>query len=131
LLTENVRMPVSSTCASTLMVLEIRKVTMVPPSRSRTSSSVTVPVGWVRVAPESFSSSQVITDWSSVETMTTRAETPSISFGSRRIEEIAPSRISPTPSGRRGMTPGFGGCAHPGGAADHPGAWPHPGAAGA
>ena len=121
-------MPVSSTCASTLMVLEIRKVTTVPPIRSKIWSSVTVPVGWVRVAPESFSSSQVITDWSSVDTMTTSAETPSISLGSRRIEEIAPSRISPTPSGRSGMTPGLGGWFHPGGAEDHPGAWPQPGA---
>ncbi len=40
--------------------------------------------------------------------LTTTAERPSMTFGLRRTLWIAPSRISPMPSGRRGMTPGLG-----------------------
>ena len=45
----------------------------------------------------------------------TMAERPSIGAGLRRMVVIAPSRISPTPSGRSGMTPGLttGGGTHP------------------
>ena len=39
----------------------------------------------------------------------TTADSPSISRGCARIAEIEPSRISPRPSGRSGMMPGFGG----------------------
>jgi hypothetical protein len=61
-------------------------------------------------------------------TTATTAESPSMIAGWARMLEIAPSRISPTPSGRSGMTPGLGG----GGGGAHcpqagPGCGPAPG----
>ncbi len=52
----------------------------------------------------------------------TTADRPSISAGWARMAEIAPSRISPTPSGRSGMMPGLGG-----GGGAHCGCCPQPG----
>ena len=42
--------------------------------------------------------------------VTTTADRPSMIFGLARTHWMAPSRISPTASGRSGMTPGFGAC---------------------
>jgi len=71
-------------------------------------------------SPASCSRTQEIGTVTSWVTTATKADSPSIRRGFARIVEIAPSRISPTPSGRSGMTPGFGGC--------HAACWscPHP-----
>jgi len=42
------------------------------------------------------------------EIVMTTAARPRMALGLRRMEAKAPSRISPTPSGRSGITPGLG-----------------------
>jgi len=42
------------------------------------------------------------------DAVSSSAAMPSVALGLRLIDVNAPSRISPTPSGRSGMTPGFG-----------------------
>ena len=42
------------------------------------------------------------------EIVMTMAARPRMALGLRRMEAKAPSRISPTPSGRSGITPGLG-----------------------
>ena len=56
-----------------------------------------------------LSSSQVTGTVSTCAMTATTADSPSIIRGCARIAEMAPSRISPRPSGRSGMMPGFGG----------------------
>ena len=94
---------VTATCTPVAVIALAAKVTSALALSSAGSSKLN------EVSALSRSSSQVTGTVSTWVITATTADSPSISRGCARIAEIAPSRISPTPSGRSGMMPGFGG----------------------
>ena len=90
--------------------------------------------GWGRLTPPARLSrvSDRVVETIALIVMIT-AEMPRMVLGLRRMDANAPSRISPTPSGRSGITPGLGADAPyrgpgPGWPAGGPyPAWPYPG----
>ena len=107
-LTTTVRMPVSSRAATSVTT------TWIPVADSALAgnancASLDGSSKEKATSPVSCSSSQVSGAVSSWVTTATTAESPSMMPGCERMLEMAPSRISPTPSGRSGITPGLGG----------------------
>ncbi len=130
-LTTTVRMPCTTIWANSPTTAETICATLVAASISSPGSPKVV----LPVTAESWKTKYRTVNCRIDTTVTTAADRPSCTFQCRRIVEIAPSRISPTPRGRSGTTPGLTsggpcatqpaqpGCGAPGsGGPDQPGA---------
>ncbi len=104
-LTTTVSTPARITWARAVTAVPIRLAPSTPPVAPSTSSVVAVSGS---SAVRFWAKPSVMTKLISWLIVTTTADSPSMILGFARTHWMAPSRISPTASGRSGMTPGLG-----------------------
>ncbi len=81
---------------------------MIRPTRCVAWAGVSCWPGVGRLRPPRLSRVRVMVAEMTAEIVMTTAARPRMALGLRRMEAKAPSRISPTPRGRSGITPGLG-----------------------